>query len=152
MFVVYIPGVWDLLHVGHLRVLQNAKNLGNKLFVGVASDQAVKEDKGSFPTISDTDRTEMLNALSCVDHALIYPKLEFLTHLEILNPDILAVGETWGNETRHLEAKDWIDRRGKVFYKLPYTKDISTTLIKRKIVQGAKKEDGKRTNPRNGAS
>ena len=75
MFVVYIPGVWDLLHVGHLRVLQNAKNLGNKLFVGVASDQAVKEDKGSFPTISDTDRTEMLNALFLCRPRSYLPKI-----------------------------------------------------------------------------
>ena len=131
--LVYMPGVWDLLHIGHLNILQKAKALGDVLIVGVASDKIVCEDKGKNPIISETDRVQMLQSLSCVDVALIYNRLEFITHLNVINPTILAVGSTWGKQYRHTQAETWIKTHNCRLVKLPYTERESTTLIRERI-------------------
>ena len=111
--IVYIPGVWDLLHVGHVRVLRRARALGDRLVVGVPSDDVVE-------------------SLACVDTAWPYYDLGFLRHLELLRPDILAVGETWGVAPRHRDAERWVKKNGVRLVKLPYTTGVSTTSIRSK--------------------
>ena len=131
--IAYIPGVWDLLHVGHVNILESAKALCDRLVVGVAHDAIVKEDKDSFPIITHTDRARMLGALKSVDLVLIYTKLEFITHLEMIQADILIVGEWWGNDERHIDAEEWIEDHGGRLIKLPYYKRESSTAIKQRI-------------------
>lgn len=138
MSLVYIPGVWDLLHVGHLIILERARSLGDKLVVGVASDEVVQLDKGRLPIIQLGHRLRMLNALTCVNLVIPYYDLEFLSHLRMLKPSIMVVGETWGNDIRHEEAEKWVEENNAKMIKLPYTKDISTTSIKHKILQQSK--------------
>ena len=130
--IVYIPGVWDLLHVGHVRVLRRARALGDRLVVGVPSDDVVEEDKGKQPVIPLEHRVEMLESLACVDTAWPYYDLGFLRHLELLRPDILAVGETWGVAPRHRDAERWVKKNGVRLVKLPYTTGVSTTSIRSK--------------------
>ena len=130
MQIVYIPGVWDLLHIGHLAILERARALGDRLVVGVPSDRVVIEDKGEPPMIPLVDRLRLLAALGCVDLAIPYYRLEFLTHLRMIQPDVLAVGETWGDEERHREAERWVAQNGRRLVKLPYYTDESTTAIK----------------------
>lgn len=129
MITVFIPGIWDLLHVGHLRVLEKAKDLGDRLIVGIASDTAAKLDKGRAPIIDMWQRGSMVSALKCVDMAVIYTKLEFLTTLNKYKPDILAVGEQWGREKRHKDAEEWVKTNRKKMVVLPYTQGVSTTDI-----------------------
>ena len=131
--IVYTPGVWDLLHVGHVRYLKMARALGDKLIVGVPSDAVVIEDKGKAPVIPLEDRLTMLSALRCVDLAVPYHKLEFLTHLQMFNPHILAVGEMWGNSMRHLDAQRWIHSNSRQMIKIPYYSKESSTNIKNRI-------------------
>ena len=133
MLLVYIPGVWDLLHVGHLTILERARALGDRLVVGVPSDEVVVQDKGESPIIPLSHRLRMLSALRCVDVAMPYYRLEFLTHLRMFRPDILAVGETWGREARHEKAEEWIRRAGGRVVVLPYTHGTSSTDIKNRI-------------------
>lgn len=135
MILVYIPGVWDLLHVGHLVVLERARALGDRLVVGVPSEAVIVEDKREPPVVPLADRLRLLSALQCVDVAVPYYRLEFLTHLEMFQPDVLAVGETWGRDKRHLDAERWIREHGHRLVKLPYTRGISTSEIKA-AVQG----------------
>lgn len=133
MLTVYCPGVWDLLHVGHLNFLERASLLGGELIVGVASDDVVQEDKGERPVVPACDRARMLGSLACVSRAVVYHRLEFLTHLEFYRPDVLAVGEDWGRAERHEAAERWAKDNGAVLFKLPYTEGISTTEIKNRI-------------------
>lgn len=133
MRVVYIPGCWDLLHRGHVEVLRRAKSLGKILIVGVASDSVIYDDKGEYPVIDLSDRVALLQELRCVNFAAPYYDLEFLTHLNQFKPDILAVGETWGSDARHQNAEHWCKQYGTRLIKLPYTRTISTTMIKDKI-------------------
>lgn len=133
MRIVYIPGCWDLLHRGHMEVLKRAKSLGKILIVGVASDAVVFDDKGQYPIVDLADRVAMLQELRCVNFAAPYYDLEFLTHLQQFKPDILAVGETWGRDTRHQDAEHWCEKHDARLIKLPYTRSISSTSIKNRI-------------------
>lgn len=133
MQVVYIPGVWDLLHVGHVTILERAKAFGDTLIVGVPSDDVVTQDKGQPPTITLDHRIRMLNALRCVDVAIPYYKLEFMTHLRMLRPDVFIAGETWGTDVRHRDAEAWLRENQKRFVQLPYSSVESSTSIKLRI-------------------
>ena len=131
--IVYTPGVWDLLHVGHVSFLQRARSLGTMLIVGVPTDNTVREDKGEPPLIPCEDRVKMLRALCYVDHALPYSTLDFLNHLNLFQPSVLAIGQNWGKETRHKLAEHWAERNGCRIVILPYTQRESTTKIKERV-------------------
>ena len=133
MRLVYYPGVWDLLHVGHVQALSLARLAGDKLVVGVPSDEVVVEDKGEPPIIPLSDRVTMLKALRMVDEVLPYYRLEFLTHLNLLRPQALAIGETWGNAARHVEADKWCLLNGCRLLKIPRYPNESTSAIKQRI-------------------
>lgn len=135
MTIVYTPGVWDLLHVGHVAFLERARSFGTSLIVGVPSDEVVKTDKGSYPIIPLEQRIKMLTSLKCVDVAIPYYDLEFITHLSHIRPDILVVGETWGGQKRHRDAEEWAAANGCRFIKLPYTRGVSSTSIKERIAK-----------------
>ena len=91
--VVTTNGCFDLMHVGHLRYLQAAKNLGDLLVVGVNSDSSVRELKGERrPLIPADERAEMLAGLDCVDYVVIFPELDPISLLSELKPDIHVKG------------------------------------------------------------
>lgn len=91
--VVTTNGCFDLMHVGHLRYLQAAKNLGDLLVVGVNSDNSVRELKGERrPLIPADERAEMLAGLDCVDYVVIFPELDPISLLSELKPDIHVKG------------------------------------------------------------
>lgn len=142
--IVFTPGIFDLLHVGHVAHLERCKGLageGNsgdgagRLVVGVPSDEAVIADKGRPPVIPHRDRLKMIAAMRCVDVVIPYFALEFITSLEMIRPDILAVSETWGSDARHVDAQVWARGNGCRFLKLPYYRGESTTEIKRRILE-----------------
>lgn len=140
MIIVYTPGVWDLLHVGHVRFLEAARRLGDRLVVGVPTDEVVVEDKGCPPVIPHCDRVEMVRSLRCVDVVLPYFQLEFLNHLRMVDPDIIVLGSTWGSEPRHKELEVWVSQNNRRIIMLPRTHGISTTLIR-------KSSEGRLDNP-----
>jgi len=133
MQIGYIPGVWDLLHVGHVAILTRAHSLCDRLVVGVPSDEVVYEDKKKYPTIKLDARIKMLESLRCVDVVLPYFEFEFITHLTLVHPDLLIVGSTWGKECRHIDAENWCRENNCRLVKLPYTRGISSTAIKKEL-------------------
>lgn len=133
MRIVYAPGVWDLLHVGHVRFLQRAAALGDQLIVGVPADAIVEEDKGELPIIPLEQRVEMLQSLKCVTIVAPYYRLEFVSHLDMFRPNVMAVGDTWGRAHRHYGAEAWCNANSCRFMKLSYTQGVSTTAIKEKV-------------------
>ena len=91
--VVFTNGVFDLLHVGHVRYLQAARALGDALFIGVNSDDSVRRLKGpTRPLNLAEERAELLDALRCVDAVCIFGEDTPMTLLEIVRPDIHAKG------------------------------------------------------------
>lgn len=137
MKTVYAPGCYDLLHIGHLRFLEHARLLGDRLIVGVAADSVIALDKGRSPIIPEAQRLELVKGLTCVSDALIYRELRFLRELKKFMPEVLAVGEFWGEAERHKEAENWMrQHRGEVA-RIHYTGDVSTTIICERILERA---------------
>lgn len=94
--VVFTNGCFDLLHVGHVSYLAEARELGDVLVVGLNSDASVRRLKGSTrPIINETDRATMLAALAAVDHVVVFEEPTPHSLLEALRPDILVKGGTY---------------------------------------------------------
>jgi len=133
MVLVGTFGVWDLFHVGHLNLLEKAKSLGDKLVVGVLSDERVEKDKGHPPVICCEQRERIIRSLKCVDFTVVYTKTDFTEWLKSLDIDILVVGGDWGNYGEVQQRyKRYMLERGR-FVILPYTEGISTTRIKEQM-------------------
>ena len=93
--LVYTVGTWDLLHVGHVALLESCKTLGDVVAVGVASDDVVNIYKPNVPVVPLNHRVEMLEALRCVDIVRPYHELEYVSGCKELNIDIFVIGEDW---------------------------------------------------------
>ncbi|WP_373998208.1 D-glycero-beta-D-manno-heptose 1-phosphate adenylyltransferase [Bdellovibrio bacteriovorus] len=98
--VVFTNGCFDLLHVGHVRYLQEAKALGDVLVVGVNSDASVKKLKGpTRPVQIENDRAEILAALGAVDFTVIFTEETPENLIHKVRPDILVKGGDWSIES-----------------------------------------------------
>lgn len=98
--IVLANGCFDLLHVGHIRYLTGARELGDVLIVGINSDQSTRILKGpSRPLFPHGERAEILAALICVDYVTIFPELTVENLLLALKPDIHAKGTDYTEES-----------------------------------------------------
>ena len=91
--IVFTNGCFDILHIGHIRLLEFAKQQGDILIVGINSDSSVKRLKGEKrPIVPQGDRAEVLSALSCVDYVVIFPEDTPVETIECLKPNIHVKG------------------------------------------------------------
>ncbi len=98
--LVFTNGCFDLLHVGHIRYLENAKTLGDILVVGLNSDASVQKLKGlGRPLQSEQDRAEILASLECVDFVIVFDDLTVDALLSMLRPDVHAKGTDYTLDT-----------------------------------------------------
>lgn len=132
--VVYTVGTFDLLHVGHLALLEQCRDLGNTVVVGVASDSVVNSYKPNVPVIPLDQRREMLQALSCVDSVRPYFELEYVSACKDLNVDIFVVGEDWGRAPHNLEVESYLKAKGKKIVQVVYNARTSSTAIKNGVL------------------
>ncbi|MEX1667160.1 adenylyltransferase/cytidyltransferase family protein [Zhongshania arctica] len=133
--IVYTVGTFDLLHVGHLALLQYCKSLGGSLAVGVASDRVVNSYKPNVPVIPLEQRMEMLKALSCVDIVIAYDELEYVSGCKEVNADIFVIGEDWGNKPHNLAVESYLKSAGKQIKQVSYNPRTSSTTIKKNVVE-----------------
>ena len=96
--IVCTVGTFDLLHVGHLALLEYCSTLGDVVAVGVASDQVVNSYKPNVPVIPLDQRQEMSQALRCVDIVRPYHELEYVSSCKELNVDIFVIGRELGQQ------------------------------------------------------
>jgi rfaE bifunctional protein nucleotidyltransferase chain/domain len=97
--VVFTNGIFDLLHAGHINLLNFAKSLGGKLVVGINSDRATSLLKGpDRPINSEHDRKAILETLTCVDEVVIFDDVTPHALVEALHPDILVKGAEWTSD------------------------------------------------------
>lgn len=132
--LVYTVGTFDLLHVGHLALLEYCRTLGDTVAVGVASDQVVNSYKPRVPVIPLDQRLEMLKALSCVDIVRPYYELEYVSGCKELNADIFVVGEDWGRKPHNLAVEAYLKSKGKTVMQVLYNPRTSSTAIKRDVM------------------
>ena len=104
--LVYTVGTFDMLHVGHLALLEQCRSLGDDVVVGVASDSVVNSYKPYAPVIPLDQRQEMLEALRCVDRVRPYYELEYLSACKELNVDIFVIGEDWGTKPHNIDVEE----------------------------------------------
>lgn len=132
--LVYTVGTFDLLHVGHLALLEKCRALGNVVAVGVASDSVVNTYKPNVPVIPLDQREEMLQALQYVDIVRPYYELEYISACRELNVDIFVVGEDWGSKPHNLDVELYLKSTGKKIVQVLYNSRTSSTSIKNNVI------------------
>jgi rfaE bifunctional protein nucleotidyltransferase chain/domain len=126
--VVFTNGVFDLLHPGHLRYLQQSRELGDALVVGVNSDRSVRAIKGpSRPVTPELERAEVLAALSCVDVVVLFDDDTPSALITRLRPDVLVKGADWAG--RDIPGQDIVENGGGRIVLAPFESGYSTTNI-----------------------
>ena len=127
--VVTTNGCFDVLHLGHLRYLQAARQLGDHLVVAINSDTSVRELKGeNRPLVPEDERAEMLAGLECVDYVVIFPELTPIELLSKLKPSIHVKGGDYKLE--QLVEREIVEKNGgKVIVGLNVPGKSTTNLI-----------------------
>lgn len=132
--IVYTVGTFDLLHVGHIALLEYCKSLGDFLAVGVASDRVVNLYKPNVPVIPLEQRMDMLKALRCVDIVRPYDELEYISGCKELNADIFVIGEDWGSKPHNVAVEAYLKSAGKQINQVLYSPRTSSTRIKQDVI------------------
>ncbi len=132
----YTDGVYDLFHVGHLNMIQTAKQNCEYLIVGVHGDSVVEEYKRRAPIINENDRRRIVASIKGVDRAEITRFRDKLKLWELYHFDVIFIGDDWkGTDRWNRFEKVLAEVNVDVVY-VPYTKGISTTEIREKIMDG----------------
>jgi D-beta-D-heptose 7-phosphate kinase/D-beta-D-heptose 1-phosphate adenosyltransferase len=130
--LVFTNGVFDLLHVGHVRYLAQARALGDALVVAVNSDRSVRELKGADrPLTNENDRAEILAALSAVDYVTIFDDISPRSLIAKLLPDVLVKGGDYNLDQIH--GREEVEGAGGRVVSLPFVDGASTTEIIERI-------------------
>lgn len=126
--LVFTNGVFDILHVGHVRYLAQARELGDALVVAINSDASVRELKGEArPLVNQDERAEVLAALSSVDYVTIFDDLSPRSLIAKLLPDVLVKGGDYALDQIH--GRDEVEAAGGRVVSLPFVAGASTTAI-----------------------
>lgn len=125
--LVFTNGCFDILHVGHVRYLSNARKLGDVLLVALNTDQSVSRIKPGRPVIPEGQRAEMVASLEMVDYVTLFDEDTPYELIKLLGPDVLVKGGDWKRE--EIVGSDIVPET----YSLPYIKGVSTTEIMEKI-------------------
>jgi rfaE bifunctional protein nucleotidyltransferase chain/domain len=132
--VVFSNGCFDLLHVGHVRCLEAARQLGDRLIIGVNSDASVRRLKGSGrPVVPARRRAEVLAALACVDWVVIFGETTPLALIRALRPSVLTKGGDWTLDT--IVGKRDVESWGGRVVSLPELRGEHTTALLSRIRQ-----------------
>ena len=130
--IVFTNGVFDLLHPGHLRYLQQARELGDLLVVAVNSDRSVRANKDeSRPITPELERIEILEALTCVDAVVVFDEDTPHAVISALQPDVLVKGADWAEDA--IVGRDIVEARGGRVVRVPVERGYSTTAIIERI-------------------
>ena len=126
--LVFTNGCFDILHVGHVRYLRQARSLGDALLVAVNSDRSVRALKGAGrPLMSEGERAELLAALAFVDFVTVFDDESPRALIADLLPDVLAKGGDYALEEIH--GREEVERAGGRVVALPFVEGASTTSI-----------------------
>jgi rfaE bifunctional protein nucleotidyltransferase chain/domain len=131
--VVFTNGCFDLLHPGHIRLLEQARSLGDALVVGLNSDASVRRVKGdSRPLIPEMERAEVLAALAAVDFVVIFGEATPREIIARLLPDVLVKGADWGAD--EIVGRAEVEGAGGKVVSIPLQPGYSTTRILQRII------------------
>lgn len=130
--LVFTNGCFDILHVGHVRYLQKARELGDILLVAINSDRTVRDLKGEGrPVMNEDERAEMLAALSAVDYVTVFDDVSPRRLISELLPDVLVKGGDYALDEIH--GREEVEAAGGRVVSLPFVEGASTSGIIEKI-------------------
>lgn len=129
----YTTGVFDLFHVGHLNILKKAKENCEYLIVGVSTDELVLEYKNKQPVIPYSERMEIVAGIKYVDKVVPQIDRNKFTAWENLQFNTMFVGDDWKGDSFFNEVEKKFKQVGVDIIYFPYTKGVSTTIVKEKI-------------------
>lgn len=137
--ILYTGGTFDLFHYGHMNLLAKCKKLADVVVVSLNTDEFVLEYKNNKPVMSYEERERSL--LYCGHVDLVIPnkggKDSKPSILEV-KPDIIAIGDDWAKKDYYSQmsfTQDWLDENNIVLVYLPYTKGVSSTDLKKRILE-----------------
>ena len=125
----YTTGVFDLFHIGHLNILERAKEQCEYLIVGVSTDELVMSYKGKTPVIPFAERKQIIEAIKYVDKVVAQEDRDKLGAFNKIGFDVMFVGDDWKNNDLFLEVEKEFNKKGVELVFFPYTKGTSSTLI-----------------------
>jgi rfaE bifunctional protein nucleotidyltransferase chain/domain len=130
--LVFTNGCFDILHVGHVRYLQRARELGDALLVAINSDRTVGELKGSGrPVMNQDERAEILAALSSVDYVTIFDDVSPRSLIAEVLPDVLVKGGDYQLDEIH--GREEVEAAGGSVIALPFVEGASTSSIIKRV-------------------
>ena len=133
--LVFTNGVFDLLHVGHVRYLTQARTLGDALVVAINSDRTVRELKGADrPVFDEAERAEILTALRVVDYVVVFDDISPRSLIAELLPDVLVKGGDYDLDQIH--GREEVEAAGGHVISLPFVDGSSTTTLIQKMKRG----------------
>ena len=126
--IVLTNGCFDLLHVGHIKLLSASKQLGDVLIVALDDDESVKQLKGSGrPIINENERLRIISALDSVDYVIVFSSHELNDVIAAIRPAVLTKGSNYGTES--IRGREIVERYGGRVEIIPLTENISSTRI-----------------------
>jgi D-beta-D-heptose 7-phosphate kinase/D-beta-D-heptose 1-phosphate adenosyltransferase len=135
--IVFTNGCFDLLHPGHLHLLQQAKNLGQRLVVGLNADLSVKRLKGpARPILKEQDRALILGSLACVDMVVLFEEDTPENLIALIKPDILVKGADYRID--QVIGRELVESYGGKVHLVDVLPDYSTTVLSKRAALGAK--------------
>ena len=127
--VGYTQGVYDMFHIGHLNLLNHAKEYCDYLIVGVNADELVQEYKHKKPVIKEEERAEIVRNIKAVDEVVIAHTLDKEAALESYHFDVIFIGDDWKGNPRWEQTKIDLAKHEVDLIFLPHTDGISSTLL-----------------------
>ena len=131
--VGYTQGTYDLFHIGHLNLLNHAKEQCDYLIVGINTDRLVKEYKNKDVIIPDYERAKIVEAIKSVDEVVLTDTLDKNEIAKRIEFDAIFIGDDWKNNERWIKTKEDMNKLGIDVVFLPHTDGISSTDIRAKI-------------------
>ena len=126
----YTQGVYDMFHIGHLNLINRAKQQCDYLIVGVNSDALVQNYKNKTPVISEHDRKIIVENIKAVDRAIIVDSLDKSVLFKELHFDAIFIGDDWIDNPRWMQTKEIMAQKGVQVVFLPHTQGISSTILR----------------------
>lgn len=131
--VGYVPGAWDMFHIGHLNILKRAAQHCDRLIVGVVTDEALHSMKGKYPIVPIDERIEIVSAMSMVDRVVVDTSPNKVRVWKRVKFDILFKGDDWRGTAKGKKLEQDMASVGVEVHYFPYTTHTSSTVLRRAV-------------------
>jgi len=131
----FTAGTFDMFHAGHLNLIKKAKERCQYLIVGVNRDNLVSSYKNKFPLIPESERAEIVEAITYVDEVHLMDSLDKMEAFKKFHFDVIFIGSDWQGSERYLEEEARMSSVGTEIEYIPYTTEISSTILAYRILE-----------------